>query len=402
MSTASKFIPDNEVDLIINDIKDSYQDGSMFAWGQDDSDIGLVPFITFYFYTGDGLKGVPADIWQEYIDQGREDELYNESDIEIYEKSQKNTQNLLKNMIQFYREFHQLADLPFLLKRDAPTSEYRKVTNQEDLFKDLNKQVDEAHKQQEDYYIAASSEESINLAPRWSISGIFTHIINMEYSTLKLHFRWSWYLEHQQEWHQFITKWLDILQPEQCYSGFEVSSPLIMDGGPEHGVMERMLADHFYGVDIDHPFTLSFHNNRQPAEWMNPARMGAGLRPATWGIMLSNYWLGRLGKTAQQVKQDLHHICSCTLLSDGVWIETTPKPQLYPVDEGVPEVLVKVNAYLKPILNDQLQLHVFDAWDDDPNPRFDESNSPQWLRRFEVDSNWPSAAIRDADRAQKD
>lgn len=30
MSTASKFIPDNEVDLIINDIKDSYQDGNMF------------------------------------------------------------------------------------------------------------------------------------------------------------------------------------------------------------------------------------------------------------------------------------------------------------------------------------------------------------------------------------
>ncbi|MFH4150896.1 hypothetical protein WAI81_19820, partial [Acinetobacter baumannii] len=62
---------------------------------------------------------------------------------------------------------------------------------------------------------------------------------------------------------------------------------------------------------------------------------------------------------------------------------------LYPVEEGVPDLLVMANELIKPIRCNDLKLTTLDAWDDDPNPRFDIENSPQWIARFDKDSHWP-------------
>jgi len=60
------------------------------------------------------------------------------------------------------------------------------------------------------------------------------------------------------------------------------------------------------------------------------------------------------------------------------------------VDEGLPDLLVKANALIRPIRCDQLRLHSLEPWDDDPNPRFDYQSSLDWVRRFDEDSQWPT------------
>jgi hypothetical protein len=67
---------------------------------------------------------------------------------------------------------------------------------------------------------------------------------------------------------------------------------------------------------------------------------------------------------------------------------------LYPVEEGVPELPVIANKLIRPIRCNLLQLYTLDPWEGDPNPRFDEENSPRWMARFDEESDWPSREAR--------
>ena len=51
--------------------------------------------------------------------------------------------------------------------------------------------------------------------------------------------------------------------------------------------------------------------------------------------------------------------------------------------------MIIANELIKPIRCDNLKLTTLDAWDDDPNPRFDAVSSKQWIARFDSDSIWP-------------
>jgi hypothetical protein len=80
-----------------------------------------------------------------------------------------------------------------------------------------------------------------------------------------------------------------------------------------------------------------------------------------------------------------------------LWIELGDL-DLYPVENGVPDLLRKANALIRPIRCDELNLNTLDPWDDDPNPRFDYDSSQRWMARFDDDSDWPSAEVRGPSR----
>ncbi len=51
--------------------------------------------------------------------------------------------------------------------------------------------------------------------------------------------------------------------------------------------------------------------------------------------------------------------------ANGLWIELG-ELNLYPVENGVPDLLVKANRLIRPIRCDQLNLNTLDPWDGDP------------------------------------
>lgn len=81
-------------------------------------------------------------------------------------------------------------------------------------------------------------------------------------------------------------------------------------------------------------------------------------------------------------------------MSCGQWIELGPQPELYPVEDGVPELPVKLNRLLRPLRHSNLDLLGFGEWDGDPNVRFNREDTQRWLMRFDEDSDWPSAEQR--------
>ena len=141
--------------------------------------------------------------------------------------------------------------------------------------------------------------------------------------------------------------------------------------------------------------------------WKNPTRLGAGLRTPTWSFLLSPLWRNKLGKSIEEVELALRHpdirITKIPYKTSkhnpngepALWIQLG-ELSLYPVDEGIPELPVIANRLIRPIRCNLLQLYTLDPWADDPNPRFDEINSPQWMARFDADSDWPNAEKRHA------
>jgi len=167
-------------------------------------------------------------------------------------------------------------------------------------------------------------------------------------------------------------------------------------------VMERICADYFYGLDIDHPMKMGFHNYDREKEdgYIDYSALGSGLRPPTWSFILSPLWRNKLGKSIEEVKDALRHpsidITEIPYATNphnpngepALWIQLG-ELNLYPVEEGVPELLKIANNLIRPVRCNLLQLYTLDPWDGDPNPRFDEENSPDWIKRFDKGSEWP-------------
>ncbi|MCL2141446.1 MAG: DUF3396 domain-containing protein, partial [Methanimicrococcus sp.] len=227
------------------------------------------------------------------------------------------------------------------------------------------------------------------------------------YTTIKISFRDGWYRSNnQQVWNDFIIKWLHRLKPEQCYSGYEIGTTTVGTmGAYESDVMERICADYFYGLDVDHPGKMGFNYHDDEDGYIDYSSIGAGIRTPTWCFLLSPLWRSKLGKSVEEVKEALAHpdirITEIPYPVDkhnpngepALWIQLG-ELNLYPVDEGIPELPVLANDLIKPIRCDFLQLYTLDPWEDDPNPRFDDENSPKWMARFDTDSDWPESDRR--------
>ncbi len=99
-------------------------------------------------------------------------------------------------------------------------------------------------------------------------------------------------------------------------------------------------------------------------------------------LLLADHWREKLGLTREQTRAALAHPrISVTELHSGQWIELGEQPDLYPVENGVPERPMRLNKLLKPIRYDDLGLLGFGQWDGDPNERFTDADSRRWMAR---------------------
>jgi hypothetical protein len=361
MSTSTLYLPPEEVSEFI---EESLVDDYLYTHERDRYELGLCPYITFYIY-------------------------HDKSDyLAVSEKC-----------IQLYNDFQQVMDERFQIVRDQQTEEWV-APDDPRLPKDYLVWAQEMLVQDRSLWIKASDQEKVIASPLWSFSATVTNVPEMEYSVVKMIFRHRWYNQNKDRWHSFVNQCIETLQPEQCYSGFEVGNGDLTFGiAYENGTMERICADYFYGVDVDHPLKMCFHFNDSDDGYVNPTRLGAGLRTPTWCFLLSPIWLSRLGKTEEDVRAELDHP-DITITSfpypkseynpDGLnalWVQLG-ELNLYPVGQGKPELLVKANQLIRPIRCDELELTKLQSWNDDPNPRFDYHSGVAWMQRFDDDSDW--------------
>ena len=367
MSTAELFLSPEEIEKFVRESKIAPQ----WFYGYKDRELGICPYVTFYVYHQ------PEDY------------------MAVADK-----------FITVWERFGELVDEPIKKVFKSRTQVWLNAGDKR-FPTDLRAEAVHHQKEFETFYLMATDMESPDASPLWSYSARVCHVPQMGYSTLKLIFCYDWYEDgNQARWREFVVDCTTSLRPEQAYMGYEVGNGgLSVMGAYESDVLERICADYFYGLDVDHPSNMGFHANDDEDGYINPARLGSGLRPPTWCFMLSPIWQRKLGKSEHQIRAELTDprikITAVPYPRDkfnpdganGLWIELGDL-DLYPVEDGVPDVLVKANRLLRPIRCDQLNLNTLDPWDGDPNPRFGYESSLRWMRRFDDDSDWPSAEQR--------
>ncbi|MGK5055141.1 type VI immunity family protein [Janthinobacterium sp. RB2P8] len=348
MSTTERFFTAEDVEGMVADLKEwpnmSCDDGNQ--------DLGVSPFITFYF-------------------------LYNT-------KHHLDTSLL---MVGIHEEFERLTRNPYLIGTH-PDSERPHPYGSKRL-PDLREFARKTRKT--DYFaFNFTDQKKHNSSP--STAGYFWKMrdymndnpepSNKVYTSIQFYYRWSWWKDNKNAWRQFVLETIEKLKPDQVYSGFSMANPLAFGTRSEVAVWERSLAPRFFGLDIDYPFSMN-------------GSLADGIRPPTWGFLLSDTWREKLDLSRDQIKLSLQHPqIRIDELDSGLWIELGEEPALYPVEDGVPELPALLNKLLKPIRDDHMALLGFGQWDGDPNERFNDADSLRWMRRFDADSDWPSAELR--------
>ncbi|WP_031234719.1 type VI immunity family protein [Acinetobacter sp. COS3] len=357
MNDEELFLSQEEVTDYIAEFKKD----SDHIYGYEQEEFGICPYITFYIY---------------------------HQDYEVEEAANR--------IIDIYEEFEsKIIDKLFKLKYRHKTSTWKKAEKWQTTRQELLDEMHEGYKKNSVYFIAATTGDSDNQSAQWAFQSNIRDN-GLRYSSLKLSFGEKWYKEHKKQWYQFVQHCLIKLNPIQAYSGYEVGSaaqfPMV---SPEFEIVERIFSDYFYGLDIDHPSNMS-HSHDDIDGFIYTPSLAAGIRTPTWCFLLSPYWLDKLGLSEEQIRLKLDDPrIEITKLLDptdpekfSLWIQLG-ELSLYPVEEGIPDLLVKANELIKPIRCNDLKLTTLDAWDDDSNPRFDVENSPQWIARFDEDSGWP-------------
>ncbi|WP_180009468.1 MULTISPECIES: type VI immunity family protein [unclassified Acinetobacter] len=356
MSTAQVYLNDEEIEELVRDIP---LDTSII-YGEEKKEFGVCPYITFY------------------IDQKKT-----------------NAQEFLIKVIDIYEKFEfEIIDKPFHLRFRCDTEVWKKAISWIRSREEISAEMAKIYKKYFIYYLGATSAQSQDQSPRWALSAKIRDS-SERYSSLKLTFGDQWYRSNKDIWYSFVQKCLEMLNPIQAYSGYEIgNTSQFAFVSPEFETVERTFTDYFYGLDIDHPGMEFSHENMFIAE--DRDGLGGGIRTPTWCFLLSPYWLEKLGLSEEQIREKLDdpriEITKIIDLEDStkysLWIRLG-ELSLYPVEEGVPDLLVMANELIKPIRCDNLKLTTLDAWSDDPNPRFDAVSSKQWIARFDEDSTWP-------------
>ncbi|APV35447.1 type VI immunity family protein [Acinetobacter soli] len=357
MSISELFLSKIEIKSFLNEFARNRD----YMYGYDGEEFGICPYITFYIFNSEGdvilianrILSICEDLENKIID--KELNLYYENKNSHWRKVEKNEVDI-KGLIHDAKKSLKL-----------------------DLF----------------YFLGATSAESNYQSARWAYSAMLSQA--SAYSYLKITFSNKWYEKNKVEWQNFIKICLKELNPIQAYSGYEIgNSSQLSSISPEFETAEKIFADYFYGLDIDHPASMAFHSHYDEDDFEYLPVLGAGIRTPTWCFLLSPYWIDKLGLSEEQIRLKLNDPrIEITKLSDptdsekfSLWIRLG-ELSLYPVEEGVPDLLVMANELIKPIRCNELKLTTLDAWEDDPNPRFDIENSPKWIARFDADSDWP-------------
>jgi len=367
MSTANLYLEPDEVEEFIRETKIAPQ----WFYGDEGRELGICPFVTFYVHHR------PEDYMA-----------------------------IAERFIDIWERFEQIMDNPFEKMFKSRTQVWLDAGDRR-FPTDLRAEARHHQQNFETFFLMATDMRSPDASPLWSYSALVTHNPVQRYSTLKLVFCYDWYQDgNKARWNDFVLDCIKSLRPEQAYMGYEVGNGgLGVMGAYESDVLERICADYFYGLDVDHPSTMGFQYHGDEDGYVNATRLGAGIRTPTWCFMLSPVWQRKLGKPEHQIRVELAHprirITSVPYPrnelnpdgANGLWIELGDL-NLHPVEDGVPDVLVKANRLIKPIRCDELNLNTLDPWDGDPNPRFGYESSRRWMRRFDDDSDWPTPEQR--------
>lgn len=345
MSTTHRAMSDEEIAGMVEDLK---------KWpsvGHDNGDyeLAVMPFITFYF-TYDPARSLETSL----------------------------------AMIKIHEDFEKLLGQPYKVQTH-PDSERPHPYGSKRLG-DLREW---ARKTRADKSFVFNVTDEKNHRSSPTNAGYFWRTAHRSwssgnYSSIQFYYRWQWWLDHQSYWRSFVHRTIERLQPEQVYSGFSMANPLEFGTRSEATVWDRALTPHFYGLDTDYPFGMS-HSPELP--W--------GLRPPTWGFLLSDIWRQKLAIERPAVRAALDNPrIRIDELNCGQWIELGPQPELYPVEEGIPELPVLLNRLLRPLRHTRLDLLGFGEWEGDPNERFSMFDSRRWLARFDENSDWPDPEAR--------
>lgn len=356
MSTSTLYLNEHEILELVRDIPID----TSIIYGEGNNEFGFCPYITFYIsHQNESIDHIGTKI------------------IEIYDEFESS-----------------IIDKPFKLRYQSDPSDWKDAIKAKKNKQQLIEIMRASLYRHMVCFIGATTADSNLQSPRWGFKASLREN-NTMYSQVKLNFGDKWYRSNQTIWDSFVKKCLIKLNPIQAYSGYEVGNVGQFSFiSPEFETVERSFSEFFYGLDIDHQNMDLSHENMFVVEDRNA--LGGGLRTPTWCFLLSPYWLDKLGLTEAQIREKLNDPrIKITKIVDSkapdqysLWVRLG-ELSLYPVQDGVPELLVMANELIKPIRCDNLKLTTLDAWDDDPNPRFDVVSAQQWVARFDEDSHWP-------------
>lgn len=350
MSTTDLYLDPDEVEMFITATKKRPQS---FIGGDEEGDVmyGVCPYISFYVLANkDDILQKPGT--DEFLPHARE--------------------RMINKVIDLHHTLEKLVDRPYRKMLKNSTEVWFKVGDKR-LPTDLRAEGLKAIAKDQEFWLQATDQDNTNSSARWAFDGRIPNNPRMCFITVKITFRHGWYLENKATWQTFVKMALEVLQPEQCYSGFEMGSGCGgFDGGYEAGVMERLCTEYFYGVDIDHPAKMGYHNRhglfKDHVHW---SKLDAGLRTPTWYFLLSPYWMERLALTEESLYQAfagqdvriqrIRHMDA----SMSYWIQLG-ELDLHPVENGIPAELAAANRLIRPVRCDHLELTSLDPWDDDP------------------------------------
>ncbi|WP_232505025.1 type VI immunity family protein [Rubrivivax gelatinosus] len=289
------------------------------------------------------------------------------------------------SLVHLFDNFERLVDARFKLETHPKTERPHPYGS-----KKLPPRLEWAQKCPETKNFLFEVSDELNTASSPSVyaqlwrSSSWTAGQNNAYSFAQFYIGLNWLGRNKEAWRGFIASAAERLCADQIYAGLAFANPMDTGCRYEVAAWERALAPHFLGLDIDFPLSMA-------------RTLQDGIRPPTWAFLLSDHWRSKLGLTRAQVRAALDDPrIRVDDLGCGQWIELGDKPDLLPVENGVPELQMRLNRLLKPIRNDDLGLVGFGQWDGDPNVRFDRADSRRWLARFDDDSDWPDAATRRA------
>ncbi|CAD5106669.1 type VI immunity family protein [Zestomonas carbonaria] len=345
MSTTQREISDEDIAGMVEDLKQ----WPSVAHDNGEYELAVMPFITIYF-TYDPAHYLEASLTM----------------IEVHESFER----LLGHPYKIATHPDSERPHPYGSKRLGDLREWARKTRKDETF-----------------MFNFSDEKNYRSSP--THAGYFWRRSEQRddsicYSYVQFYYRWQWWLDNQDTWRRFVLDTVERLKPEQVYSGFAMANPLEFGMRSEVTVWDRALAPHFYGLDTDYPFGM-----------MLTPDLPSGVRPPTWGFFLSDIWREKLSLDREAVRAALPDPrIRIDDLGCGQWIELGPRPELYPVEEGVPELPALLNRLLRPLRHPRLGLLGFGEWDGDPNVRFNLADSQRWLARFDDDSDWPTPQIR--------
>jgi hypothetical protein len=247
---------------------------------------------------------------------------------------------------------------------------------------------------EESFVTAASSEKNPASSPKYAVKCLVPAVwsehpptFERNYGYIRMDFTRTWWRTRRAAFLAMYLKIAKRLGAEQGYIGFGWALPSDIGAQMAPESTEFELARRLYGFDIEKPF------------WMcDPHSSGKGLihglRSPSWATFVGGRFLEQLGgigelrKCLQRPDIALHET------EGGVLIEAGPEPDLYPVENGIPPVMMAIAKVLKPARAKTLQLTGFQRYDDDPEVTFDLNTAAQWLARFDEDGVWPSPEVR--------